>query len=304
MDRRNDATRYYEDLYNSNIRNINEYNSRLDYDYNKKLDYMNEVFSVERENKKEINSRREFNKKLKSSLLSECIMYLFDKSFNTIYSEDTKFYNLKKSLVNNLIDDYGTENMLRRFKYGSDFLAEVCYLVESTYEILSEKCSKDGDCYTIDPVERDDFFSNLNMSNVDKITEKIRSKVESSIEDFILANTADKEKIKEILQNTNDKINNASSEEAKQESASLGKQLIKKIERKPKSIFNSLVYNLAETAMKDPELLEKYKTSQGKLDMDQILETAKITYTFLEMLNTAKLVDKNYLFSTIKEILK
>ena len=53
--------------------------------------------------------------------------------------------------------------------------------------------------------------------------------------------------------------------------------------------------------MKDENLLNKYKTSEGKLNMDSIMESAKVTYTFLEMLNTTKMVDKNYLLNIIKE---
>lgn len=292
---------YKEEQYKKAQENVVDENAVYASENKKILSEIDSMYANTRNMVKENKDRREFNKRLKSSLLSECIMHLFNNSFNKIYSEDSKYENLKKSLVNNLVNDYGTENMLRRFKYESEYLAEVAYLVNTTYDAISEKCSKDGDCYTIDPVVKDNFFSNLNFSNIDKITEKIRDRVEDSVEDFIVSNTSDKEKIKEVLQSTNDKINNASSEEAKQESARLGKQIIKKIERKPKSIFNALVYNLAETVMKDENLLNKYKNSEGKLNMDSIMESAKVTYTFLEMLNTAKIVDKNYLLNIIKE---
>lgn len=295
---------YKEEQYKKAQENVVDENAVYASENKKILSEIDSMYANTRNMVKENKDRREFNKRLKSSLLSECIMYLFNNSFNKIYSEDSKYENLKKSLVNNLVNDYGTENMLRRFKYESEYLAEVAYLVNTTYDAISEKCSKDGDCYTIDPVVKDNFFSNLNLSNIDKITEKIRDRVEDSVEDFIVSNTSDKEKIKEVLQSTNDKINNASSEEAKQESARLGKQIIKKIERKPKSIFNALVYNLAETVMKDENLLNKYKTSEGKLNMDSIMESAKVTYTFLEMLNTTKMVDKNYLLNIIKESIR
>lgn len=292
---------YKEEQYKKAQENVVDENAVYASENKKILSEIDSMYANTRNMVKENKDRREFNKKLKSSLLSECIMHLFNNSFNKIYSEDSKYENLKKSLVNNLINDYGTDNLLRRFKYESEYLAEVSYLVNTTYDAFCEKCSKDGDCYTLDTVVKDDFFSNLNLSNIDKITEKIRDRVEDSVEDFIVTNTSDKEKIKEVLQSTNDKINNSTSEESKQESARLGKQMIKKIERKPKSIFNALVYNLVETVMKDENLLSRYKMSDGKLDMDSILESAKVTYTFLEMLNTAKIVDKNYLMNVIKE---
>ena len=292
---------YKEEQYKKAQENVVDENAVYASENKKILSEIDSMYANTRNMVKENKDRREFNKKLKSSLLSECIMHLFNNSFNKIYSEDSKYENLKKSLVNNLINDYGTDNLLRRFKYESEYLAEVSYLVNTTYDAFCEKCSNDGDCYTLDTVVKDDFFSNLNLSNIDKITEKIRDRVEDSVEDFIVTNTSDKEKIKEVLQSTNDKINNSTSEESKQESARLGKQMIKKIERKPKSIFNALVYNLVETVMKDENLLSKYKMSDGKLDMDSILESAKVTYTFLEMLNTAKIVDKNYLMNVIKE---
>ena len=264
---------------------------------------MNEMFEYNRNKKAEAKAKRDFTAKLKASLLSECIMHLYNNSFNQIYSEDSKFENLKKSLVNNLIEDYGTDRLLRRFRHQTEYLAEVAYLVDTTYDAMLEGCTKDGDCYTICPVQKDTFFDKLNLSNVEKIAEKIRSRVEDSVEEFITTNTSDKEKIKEVLQSTNDKVNNSSSEETKQESARLGKRMIKAIERKPKSIFNSMVYNMAETTMKDPEILAMYKTESGKLDMDTIMESTKITYTFLEMLNTTKMVEESYLMDMIKEVL-
>lgn len=299
---------FYRDTYRRNYEEYLEENATdiaRRYESNKERDsIMNEMFSKSRDKRLEAKAKKDFASKVKNSLLTECIMHLYNECFNKIYSEDSKYDNLKKSLVSNLIEDYGVDRMLRRFRHQSEFLAETAYLVDTTYEAMMEKCNKDGDCYTICPVERDSFFSNLNLSNVDKIAEKIRDRVEDSVEEFITTNTSDKEKIKEVLQSTTDKVNNASSETTKAESTRLGLKRVKAIERRPKSIFNSMVYNMAETALSDPDIINMYKTPQGKLDMDSILESTKVTYTFLEMLNTTKMVEESYMMDLIKEILK
>ena len=54
--------------------------------------------------------------------------------------------------------------------------------------------------------------------------------------------------------------------------------------------------------MTKPELKAAYVDSDGHLKMDAIVESSKVIYTFLEMLNTTKMVDMNE--STVKDVLQ
>ena len=62
-----------------------------------------------------------------------------------------------------------------------------------------------------------------------------------------------------------------------------------------------MVYNVAESSLINESMRNIY-TKQNKLDMDLIVESCEVLYTFLEMINTAKMkrINENYIYETLE----
>lgn len=180
------------------------------------------------------------------------------------------------------------------------------YYEDDNLEIYTESkrkkaCKEEDDTsIEIDMDSKDDFFDEIEKSDdIDYVSNIIQNRVSRSIDEFIRDNTMDKFKIQDIIQTTQDNINNyntddSNEEDIKESFEALAKQKLNDITEgnRPKTIFECMVYNIANSSYKD-EKLKKIYTENDSLNVDSIVENTKIIYTFLEMLNTTNMVKIN-----------
>ena len=257
----------------------------------KQIDDTQFIIESTTRNMRQTQKYNKWSKGVLEAMTYDVIMHIFNECFDRrYYSEDEKFSALKESLVKNFVKEEGAENLVRRFKYTSVTLAECALLIESTHKKITEKVNYKDAEFNIDNNLKSDFFDTLNNQNFESITTKIRERVNDAVEDFITQNTNDRIKIKEILQQTQDNINKAQTEELKESYNINAKRKINIIQQHSRNIFGEMVYNNTKEISKDPELRKIYTNESGHLNMDKIVESCKVMYTFLECLNTAKMV--------------
>lgn len=248
-------------------------------------------------------TRREFFKwknDVKEALLSEAIMSIFNDSFNKIYSEDSKFENLKQSLVHGFINESGVDNTIEHFKYASDMLAQYAEVIEEAYHEMTDKATPD--CCMIDTSAKDRFYDKLANADKANVTKQICGRVQDAVETFVTRNAANRQEIKDVLQATQDKIvaqqqknstdvtTDQTPEEVAESFSQIANMKIRKIENTPVNLFDEMAYNACKNLYKIPEKERKdFTLENGKLDMETVMESCKVIYTFMEMLNTTRM---------------
>ena len=145
--------------------------------------------------------------------------------------------------------------------------------------------------------------------DVQKAVALIRQRVADAEETFIKNNAKDKEQINALLGKISDNIktvedmSDADKEKGKdavaQENVKMSRRAIDNItNNRPLTIMEMFARSLNKDIVRDEALKEHYIEEDGKLDMDTIVESAKVLYGFLETLNTIQLgrkIDKAYL---------
>jgi hypothetical protein len=165
-----------------------------------------------------------------------------------------------------------------------------------------------------DTDNKGEMFKQLDKEeDVQKAIDTIRSRVADAEETFIKNNAEDKKKIDEILNriSTNVKtvqdLNDDNKTESKvaQEAVMMDKRRIDGIRyNRPLTIFEKMTRNLTLNIVKDCAVRESYIEEHGQLDMNHIVETAKIMYGFMETVNTLQLekVDEAYIKNVLENM--
>lgn len=287
-------------------------------DYEKNLSRINEskisddsmsnenIFQL-RENKLKVEKEyKKFILDTKKTLLSECIYSLMDRSIG--YQHDkVRADVIKRNLVNNFIEEQGVDSLLSRFKTESFLLSEYARIVNKYTTIITEKCNKENaDTFVVDQEDKDNFFDEIDMEDADEVATAIRMRVSDSVDQFVDSNIKQKEELKEVLTKSKEKIEASKNEEVRESFNILAKKKMTEIrEKRRTNIFESMVISLAEASMKNEDLKAIY-TKDGKLDMDSIVENCTIMYSFLETVNSAKMikVDESYIKNVLRELKK
>ena len=173
----------------------------------------------------------------------------------------------------------------------------------------SDKSSDDNDSEG-----KGKILDNLDKEeDVQKAIDTIRNRVADAEETFIKNNAEDKKKIDELLTkiSTNVKTVNdlGNKEDPKskiaQESVQMAKRQIDIIKtNRPLTIFEKMTRNLSLNIVKDCTVRESFIEEHGQLDVDMIVETAKVMYGFLETVNTLQLekVDEAYIKNVLENM--
>jgi predicted XRE-type DNA-binding protein len=249
--------------------------------------------------------RLTIRKSIKKSLLIECICKLYDRALGSLpISEESKA--IKTNLVSKFVEEQCTETLLAKFKTTSYVLSEFARVIEDYNKVLVEQLDGEEDVnqFTIEDELKDDFYNELDTDDIEAVAAAIRHRVSNAIDEFIDSNVSDQATIKELLQQSQDKVNSAKTEELKEFYDIDCKRKISDVRnRRKKNILESMVYTLSESAMKNETIKEKYAKGNA-LDMDRIVESCQVMYTFLETLNTAKIikVDENYVEKLLKNL--
>ena len=234
----------------------------------------------------------------KQTLLEECIYRLFDASLIKT-TPDPNMERIARALVHNFVNEQGVETLLMRFETQSEMLSEFAFLVNKYHQLIRESIDKDNEeTFKIDSKLTDKFYEDLDCVNADEVVYSIRNRVADAMNDFIDQNTTDKMEIKEILKNTQDQINIVKDAERApqiQEGYSIiAKQKISKIQNnRPRSILECMIRTLDSKAHTEENYRDMYFNESGNIDMDKVVDNARFLYTFLETINTSKMIDVN-----------
>lgn len=151
--------------------------------------------------------------------------------------------------------------------------------------------------------------------DTDTAIDIIAQRISKAEEEFIKKNADDKQKIEDIVDGINDRINGAKAdpnnsdedvEELEQEAAIEMKRKINKIrDDRSHTVFEMMVRQLSEGIMNDTGAInEEYTDETGKINMESVVEVAKCVYGFLEFVNTVQLekVDEAYIKHMIENM--
>lgn len=281
-------------------KSINEFNKHIVEEENQKMAF-----------NKSMDKLFEFKANVKKSLIKKMLMEL---CVGSIPNYTHREYSICENLIENYISEVGETALLKNMRFSENGFLRTCWSeINSHYKIITEDATRDEDTQYIDSGSLDDFWKDVdNTEDVDDITNLIRMRVSNAEENFINRNQQDKENVKTVLKQTADRIqmakdtnDNDYAESVEESETRIAKDKIYKIQHEGyRSVFDRMVRNLSEAAVKNKDAKGSLIDENGKLNMDSIVESARCMYSLLETIGTIQLekVDNKYIEDTLKSI--
>lgn len=251
---------------------------------------------------------RTFSETVRTSLVTEALYSLYSKSVNQSVLEDADSRSVMRNIVTSYVNEAGYDNILNRMRRASGAMSETYNVVDKyTRKILEEVDKTNPDTFHVEPEDRDEFFKALDKSeDSEEIAAAINDRVSTAMTDFVNANNKDHEDITAALQSAQEKIDNVDPEDVdlKESYEMLGRRKINEIRRSPKNVFHGMVSSMCESILKHPDTNTEFINEDSHIDMNKVVNRVGLMYTFVEMLNTARIetVDKAFLEGVIKDL--
>ena len=281
-------------------KSINEFNQRIVEEENQKMEF-----------NKSVDKLFEFKANVKKSLIKKMLMEL---CVGSIPNYTHREYSICENLIENYISEVGETALLKNMRFSENGFLRTCWSeINSHYKTITEDATRDEDTQYIDSGSLDDFWKDVdNTEDVDDITNLIRMRVSNAEENFVNRNQQDKENVKTVLKQTADRVqmakdtnDNDYAESVEESETRIAKDKIYKIQHEGyRSVFDRMVRNLSEAAVKNKDAKGSLIDENGKLNMDSIVESARCMYSLLETIGTIQLekVDNKYIEDTLKSI--
>lgn len=281
-------------------KSINEFNQHIVEEENQKMAF-----------NKSVDKLFEFKANVKKSLIKKMLMEL---CVGSIPNYTHREYSICENLIENYISEVGETALLKNMRFSENGFLRTCWSeINSHYKTITEDATCDEDTQYIDSGSLDDFWKDVdNTEDVDDITNLIRMRVSNAEENFINRNQQDKENVKTVLKQTADRVqmakdtnDNDYAESVEESETRIAKDKIYKIQHEGyRSVFDRMVRNLSEAAVKNKDAKGSLIDENGKLNMDSIVESARCMYSLLETIGTIQLekVDNKYIEDTLKSI--
>ena len=281
-------------------KSINEFNQHIVEEENQKMAF-----------NKSVDKLFEFKANVKKSLIKKMLMEL---CVGSIPNYTHREYSICENLIENYISEVGETTRLKSMRFSENGFLRTCWSeINSHYKTITEDATCDEDTQYIDSGSLDDFWKDVdNTEDVDDITNLIRMRVSNAEENFINRNQQDKENVKTVLKQTADRVqmakatnDNDYAESVEESETRIAKDKIYKIQHEGyRSVFDRMVRNLSEAAVKNKDAKGSLIDENGKLNMDSIVESARCMYSLLETIGTIQLekVDNKYIEDTLKSI--
>jgi hypothetical protein len=257
------------------------------------------------------NNRVTFLENVKSGFLSEAMSKLYKESFGVMTKRDRI---TAKNLINTFINEQGAGELLNRFKYQNTLVAEMARIVQEHYDMVVESITCDDEECNIpgrakelhlDKTIVDDFYKDLVDLDTTEASKLIKDKVTDAMTEFIDQNTQNKLDFEEIINTAKEKISDLKEESAVESTMNEAKRQINEMKRtRHKNIFHYMVEAISKEAFKDINGVGKQYIHESKVDMDGVVNSAKLIYTMLEMLNTTEMVSKDYIQTYIENLVR
>lgn len=281
-------------------KSINEFNQHIVEEENQKMAF-----------NKSVDKLFEFKANVKKSLIKKMLMEL---CVDSIPNYTHREYSICENLIENYISEVGETTLLKNMRFSENGFLRTCWSeINSHYKTITEDATRDEDTQYIDSGSLDDFWKDVdNTEDVDDITNLIRMRVSNAEENFVNRNQQDKENVKTVLKQTADRVqmakdtnDNDYAESVEESETRIAKDKIYKIQHEGyRSVFDRMVRNLSEAAVKNKDAKGSLIDENGKLNMDSIVESARCMYSLLETIGTIQLekVDNKYIEDTLKSI--
>ena len=153
--------------------------------------------------------------------------------------------------------------------------------------------------------------------DVQKAIDLIKTRVADAEEQFIRNNAEDKKKMDEVLNKISTNVKTVEDLAGKKDKESETKSDIAQeavrmskreydniVNNRPLTIFEKMTRKLGSGIIKNAAVKESYMNEEGSLDVDRVVESAKVMYGFLETINTLKLenVNSKYIADVLNNI--
>ena len=231
-----------------------------------------------------------FASESKDFLLTESLFYIMKKCFPVTL--ESSLLDQGRSVISSFVMEEGADSLLSRFRTKTLFLSELANIVETTHRKVLHSCEGKDAPFKITNSDMKAFHDRIDNMSTDAITKEIVSRVTKAEENFVKANMKDKENIEKLAEKTKEKIDNIkvkdadTEEDLKQEFAAFYRRDVDSVMNRKKGILESIVLRMSRAIVSEPALLEQFTQENGKLDMQRIIDSSEVMYTFLEIVNT------------------
>lgn len=172
------------------------------------------AFKSEDQHRQYMAFRNSFLEDTKSELLAMGLCTAFIEPVLESMYATSREYDIAYDSIQHFVNEQGTDNLLNQFKYQSNELSQLAYLVESTYNTIIENIDykiKEGlpedKCYDIENNDIKKFVVDCKTCCCPKdITNKITRRVEDAVNDFIDEKKQTQFKIQQIYQKAKQKV--------------------------------------------------------------------------------------------------
>lgn len=285
---------YYNER-KSHIQEQAKYDRDRESYYNQMQDYLNEQIQSS-------NNRSQFLQNVKESFLTECIMKLYSESMLIPMNKSDKV--VARNLVTRFIRENGAGDLISKFATKNLLLSEFARVTQKYYDKVVELCESnninpkcDTCCdvkeYDLPKVIVDDFYKELADVDVLDASKLIKDRVADAITEFIDSNSSAKMDYEEVIKQAQDNIATAKDESMVEEYSNTARRRINEMKLvREKNIFNIMVEALTRKVITDDSYKKKYM-HEATVDMDSVVDSTRLIYTMLEMVNTTNMVNVN-----------
>ena len=265
-------------------------------------EYDNDIQKYIRDTESYNMDRMKFLEDAKTAFVSSCIFKIFEESY--VDELDARDRIIAKNLISNFVRESGASELLRRFKYENVLLAEMAKVCNNAYNAIleaEEEC-ENGECDDNHPMEFkldntivDDFYKDLANVDTQEASDSIKAKVSDAITEFIDTNIENKMDFKDIISSAQEQIATAKDESTAEYYRDYAQGTINEMKNtRYKNVFHHLVEALTKATYKDKSLNRKY-VHEASVDMDSIVNSAKLIYTLMEVQQTTGMVSEDYI---------
>ena len=238
---------------------------------------------------------------VENTLLGAVIESFMEEALN-----ESNMDNIDKNMQHTLVQQYIKENggamhILIKNSNKTILLDTIKEAVEdATEEIVAKADKDDPTTLVIDKKDIEKFLDKLNDENdFGEVKSVIAARVSSAENSFLNDNRAEKEAMKDIIQQTQERIDAVNNDERMSDSAKeaitqeatmISKRKMTAIrEGKRRTIFDEMVHKFSKSCMTKDGLAKNYITETGKLNTARVVNTVRTMYTLMETLQTVKL---------------
>lgn len=276
-----------------------------------KLSYQEHAKLVAEQRNRADKRRANYNK-----FLTESKEFLVSEAMNEMLLQclpnnlDPQLKVVGKHCCENFVKEEGVNNILRNCK-KTLFLNEFAIILEETHKkVVLGAADNKNDEFEIDNSTMKEYYDKLRGMNYEPMCKTIIDRVADAEKDFVQSNIKDREQIESAAEKAKDKIDSIrtkdedTAEDIKEEFTIMYKKEVNNIENRRRNILESIIRHMGKNIVSDDVSRNDFIQESGKLNMNRIIDTSEVMYTFLEMVNTTQLreVNAEYLEGVLKSI--